>query len=80
MLCAEVGSMSPFCGTNPIHLKWSWLDPRISRAGREGARPCFLPASERGVNARSPSPALHMLCAAASPDLGWFAEKRFHCR
>jgi hypothetical protein len=21
--------LSPFCGTNPIHVKWSWLDPRI---------------------------------------------------
>jgi hypothetical protein len=26
---SKMASMSPFYGTNPIHVTWNWLDPRI---------------------------------------------------
>jgi hypothetical protein len=65
----------PFWRNEPNSCEVEWASVRESSCWER-----LFPASERGVNARSPSPASHVLCAAASPDARGFAEKRFHCR
>jgi hypothetical protein len=75
---SKVGSMSPFFGTNPILVKWSWLDPRIlvlavQARGRASSQPRNA-ASTRGLRC----PHRTCYCAVASPDARWFAGKCLH--
>jgi hypothetical protein len=70
--------MSPFFGTNPILVKWSWLGPRIlvlavQARGRASSQPRNA-ASTRGLRC----PHRTCYCADASPDARWFAGMCLH--